>query len=315
MYCNFQISNVPNNAPKVDLVRQAAQLYDEYQGKEAYIHIPDVQQMLYNMRHYPVLGAFDKESGELEGVVTIKYHENNSVETTDPYYPKEGVKFFSITGVIVRQRENIVNKGLGSSLYSASILGIQKYKSHNPQENIDLNVVIDCTNLPSLYALANGNEKIYKNGYLGENQRLEAVLDAIYTVRDEENHLVEAPTYVIKIPLNPETVSENEKRLETIFSYNTEENIDEHMQYEILLDNILERIKQDECHMITQMEDPDAGTVKYIHVESSKIRLKDMKLERNGTQNIGRNRIPRKDVPKFVGPMPDLKKEIEENER
>ena len=126
----------PEVTLKVDLVRQSAQLYDEYQGNEEYIHIPDIHQMLQNLRDYPVLGVFDIQSGELEGVVTIKYHENISLKETDPYYPKPKAKFFSITGVIVKQRGNMLNKGIGSNLYAASILGLQKYASKHPEENL-----------------------------------------------------------------------------------------------------------------------------------------------------------------------------------
>lgn len=304
----------PEVTLRTDLVRQAAQLYDEYQGNEEYIHIPDIHQMLYNLRCYPVLGAFDMQSGELEGVVTIKYHENTSEKETDPYYPKPDAKFFSITGVIVKQRENMLNKGLGSNLYASSILGLQEYASQHPEENVELNVVIDCTNLPSLYALTNGNEKIAAGGYLRANQKLPAVLDGIYTVRDEERHLIEAPTYVIKIPLMPRKIEEDERECQ-VFSYNTKRDTPSYQQYEELLDTILEKIKQDETCMVTQMEDEGTGTVSYIHTDNLEIHLEDMKLERNGTQNIGKKRIPRGDVSSFVGPMPDLRKEIEEDER
>lgn len=304
----------PKITLKIDLVRQSAQLYDEYQGNEEYIHIPDVQQMLNNLRSYPVLGAFDTQSGELEGVVTIKYHENISEKETDPYYPKSDAKFFSITGVIVKQRENMLNKGIGSNLYAASILGIQRYASKYPKEKVELNVVIDCTNLPSLYALTNGNEKIAACGYLGRNQELPAVLDGIYTVRDEEHHLVEAPTYVIRIPLVPQP-TDKQTRQSQVFSYHTKKGTKNYQQYEELLDTILEMIKQDETCLMTQMEDEGTGTVSYIHIENLQIRLEDMKLERNGTENIGKKRTPRRDVSSFVGPMPDLRKEIEEDER
>lgn len=297
---------------KTDLVRQSAQLYDEYQGNEEYIHIPDIHQMLHNLRCYPVLGAFDVQSGELEGVVTIKYHENISEKETDPYYPKPDAKFFSITGVIVKQRENMLNKGIGSNLYASSILGLQKYASQHPDEKVELNVVIDCTNLPSLYALTNGNEKIAARGYIEENQKLPAILDGIYTVKDEENHLVEAPTYVIRIPLEPKQIEERESQ---VFSYDTTKEAPRFQQYEELLDTILEQIKQDDLCVMTQMEDEGTGTVNYIHTENLAIHLEDMKLERNGTQNIGKKRIPRGDVSNFVGPMPDLRKEIEEDER
>lgn len=299
---------------KTDLVRQSAQLYDEYQGNEEYIHVPDIYQMLRNLRTYPVLGAFDIQNGELEGIVTIKYHENISQKEIYPYYPKPDAKFFSITGVIVKQRENMLNRGIGSNLYAASILGLQKYASKYPEENIELNVVIDCTNLPSLYALNNGNEKIAACGYLGRNQKLSAVLGGIYTVRDKEQHLIEAPTYVIKIPLVPQQIEER-KRESQVFSYATQSDTPSFKQYEELLDTILEKIKQDEMCMMTQMEDEGTGMVNYIYIENLAIYLEDMKLECNGTQNIGKKRIPRGDVSNFMGPMPDLRKEIEEDER
>lgn len=37
-----------------------------------------------------------------------------------------------------------------------------------------------------------------------------------------------------------------------------------------------------------------------------------MKIERNGSENIGKNRVPRNDVYKFVGPMPNFRNYIEE---
>ena len=304
----------PDVVLKKDLVRQAAQIYDEYQGNEEYIHIPSIFRMLHNLSVHPVLGAFDMQSEELEGVVTIKYHENIFEEEIDPYYPKPNAKFFSITGVIVKQREDMLNRGIGSNLYAASILGLQKYASKCPKENIELSVVIDCTNLPSLYALANGNEKIAACGYLGRKQKLPAVLDGIYTVRDEEHHLIEAPTYVIKIPLVPQLIEEQERESQ-IFSYATKRETPRHQQYEELLDTILEKIQQDEACIMTQMEDKGTGIVSYIHIENLEIRLEDMKLERNGTQNIGKKRMPTGEVSRFMGPMPNLKKYIEEDER
>lgn len=295
---------------KTDLVRQAAELYDDYQGNEEYIHIPDIHQMLHNLQQYPVLGAFDTKRGELEGITTIKYHENSSTNETDPYYPKEGAKFFSITGIIVKQRENILHKGLGSNLYAAAILGIYNHACMHPEENIELNAVIDCTNLLSLYALSNGNKSISSKGYVGENQKLPAILDGIYTVRDQEKHLVEAPTYVIKIPLKSKQMNEQH---EVKFEYSTQKSKPQHQQYEELLDTILEKIKQDEACMVTQMEDEGTGTVSYIHTDDLNIYLEDMKLERNGTQDIGKKRTPRGDVSSFVGPMPDFSKSIEED--
>lgn len=296
---------------KTDLVRQAAGLYDEYEGNEEYIHIPDIQQMSYNLQRYLVLGVFDMQTRELEGITTIKYHQNFSTEETDPYYPKEGVNFFTITGVIVKQRENMLHKGLGSNLYTASLLGLYNYTSNHPEEVVDLNVVIDCTNLPGLYALSRGNRNLTLQGYLGENKTLPAILDGIYTVRGEEGKLVEAPTYSIRIPTKAEEIKEG--REECAFSYSTQRSTPRHQQYEELLDTILEKIKKDETCEVTQMEDKGTGIVSYIHTDNLGIYLEDMKLERNGTQDIGPKRIPRKDVSSFVGPMPDFSKCIEED--
>lgn len=275
--------------------------------------------MLYNLLHYPVLVAYDQQTNELEGIVTIKYHENSSIETMDPYYQKEGAKFFSVTGILVKQRENMLNKGIGSNLYSASILGIQQYAQNHEGEGLELNVVIDCTNLPSLYALINGTENLQARGLVGKNKELEAILDAIYVVRDEKHHLVEAPTYVLKINLEPKDIrkenwnSEERLKNKNVFSYNVDSNKNQHQNYEMLLDTILKEIKKDENCVATQMEDVGTGTVTYICVENKKIYMRNMVLERNEAQNIGKKRTPRNDVSQFVGPMPDISKNIQED--
>ena len=272
--------------------------------------------MLYNLQHYPVLVAYDQETNELEGIVTIKYHENSSKETMDPYYQKEGARFFSITGVLVRQRENMLNKGIGTNLYSASILGVQQYAQKHKEEQLELNVVIDCTNLPSLYALANGNKNLKIQGLVGKDKELDAALDAIYLVRDESQHLVEAPTYVLKIDLESKDIKKEEENSKgrniKSFSYAVNPENERHQNYEALLDTILEEIRQDENCTTTQMEDKGTGMVTYISLNNKKIKLDNMKLERNGAQNIGRKRTPRNDVDKFVGPMPDISKALQE---
>ena len=70
----------------------------------------------YNLENKDIIitkfNSFQDEINELEGVMTIKFNDNR--EEMDPYYQKEGVKFYSITGAIVRQRDNMLNKGLGT---------------------------------------------------------------------------------------------------------------------------------------------------------------------------------------------------------
>ena len=80
------------------------------------------------------------------------------------------------------------------------------------------------------------------------------------------------------------------------FSYTVDPHQEKHQSYEVLLDTILNEIKQDESCIATQMEDEGTGTVTYISVEHKKIYLENMKLERNGAQNIGKKRVPRNEV-------------------
>ena len=166
-HCKFgviQFSDIAKPEPdgKPDIIRKTAELYDQYKGNEEYIHIPDVPQMSSNFQNFPVIGVINDEINELEGVMTIKFNDNR--EEMDPYYQKEGVKFYSITGAIVRQRDNMLNKGLGTCMYETAILGIYNYMQAHPENNLELNVVIDCTNLPSLYALSNAVSNINSRG-------------------------------------------------------------------------------------------------------------------------------------------------------
>ena len=124
--------------------------------------------MSSNFQNFPVIGVINDEINELEGVMTIKFNDNR--EEMDPYYQKEGVKFYSITGAIVRQRDNMLNKGLGTCMYETAILGIYNYMQAHPENNLELNVVIDCTNLPSLYALSNAVSNINSRGLVGEGK-------------------------------------------------------------------------------------------------------------------------------------------------
>lgn len=299
----------PDIPLKTDLVRQAAGIYDEYEGNEDYIHIPDLNQMLHLLQQYPVLGAIDIETGELEGVLILKYHENFPDEEVDPCYPKKGAKYFDLKGTMVKQNKNVLHTGIGNNLDATALLGLHKYASKHPDENIEARGVIDCTNLQSLYMLSKANRKVQK--YIGQNKRLPALLEGIYTIRDENGHLVEAPTYVFSISLVPEDL---EQTSETTFTFERDQSKPKHQQYEALLDTILEKIKVDKTCTVTHTKDEDTRELtSYIHVDNLGINMEDIKLERNGAHEIGNNRVPRGDVSKFVGPMPDFTVNIEED--
>lgn len=94
----------------------------------------------------------------------------------------------------------------------------------HPENNLELNVVIDCTNLPSLYALSNAVSNINSRGLVGEGKKLDSNLEAIYAVKDENGHLIEAPTYVLKVGLNAKEKEDKKLRVckenETVISFN-----------------------------------------------------------------------------------------------
>ena len=59
--------------------------------------------MIENFENHIVIGIEDIETGELEGVTTIKYYEDKDKEI-NPYYPKKDAKYFEVTGVIIKQK-------------------------------------------------------------------------------------------------------------------------------------------------------------------------------------------------------------------
>lgn len=314
----IQFSDIaqPNN--RRDIVRELAQLYDEYEGNENYIHIPDIAQMAHNLKNYPIIVVINEESNEIEGATTIKYHHNTESDI-DPYYPKKGVKSYSITGILVRQRDNITNKGLGTSMYEAAILGLQKYATSHKEDNVEINCVIDFTNLKSMYAFANANNNIDARGLVGENNELIATLEGIYIVQDfKTKELVEAPTAVLKVDLTPKKRNEfsrkqtDKPKHEFVFSVNKEEKV-----YFDILKEIMKKIRPSKGPVQrTTMIDEDAGIVTYIPVQSEQIQVEDIVIFPNGTEKIGKNRIPRKDVETFVGPTENvwIKRKTKEGE-
>lgn len=312
-HCKFgviQFSDIAKPEPdgKPDIIRKTAELYDQYKGNEEYIHIPDVPQMSSNFQNFPVIGVINDEINELEGVMTIKFNDNR--EEMDPYYQKEGVKFYSITGAIVRQRDNMLNKGLGTFMYETAILGIYNYMQAHPENNLELNVVIDCTNLPSLYALSNAVSNINSRGLVGEGKKLDSNLEAIYTVKDENGHLIEAPTYVLKVDLNAKEKEDKKlgvcKENETVISFNVNTIEEKHKKYKQLLDEILNKIKANGECVPLQMEDKGTGKVTYIPVSSLEINLTEIRVITNGAEKIGSKRTPRNDSNNFIGPMPNI---------
>lgn len=308
--CKFEVIqfsdiSLPKSSDQQDIIRQTADLYDQYKGNEEYIHIPDVAQMSANFQNFPVIGVVNSDTNELEGAMTIKFHDNS--QEMDPYYQKQGVKFYSITGAIVRQRENMLNKGLGTGMYETAILGIQRYVETHPEDEIELNVVIDCTNLPSLYALSNAVNNINAGQLVRRGRQLDSLLEAIYTVKDGDGHLIEAPTYVLRVDLQAREIGDvSFESKDTTISFHVLEEGAKHEKYQQLLDEILEKIKAGGKPQAFHMEDKGTGRVTYIPTSNLSIHLTDMHVITNGAEKIGIRRTPRRDSNQFVGPMPNV---------
>ena len=323
-----------------DIVRKSATLYDEYEGNEEYIHIPSIEQMLENLQKHVVIGIEDTETGELEGVTTIKYYENKG-ENVNPYYPRKDTKYFEVTGVIVKQRENMINKGLGTSMYEACFLGLQQYAKYHPDEEYKMNVVIDCTNIKSLYAAQNAINNIASRNLVGTGKKIDLNLGGIYVVKNPETRtLVEAPTFVLESDLREKDMKPKEHRDDDIvFAYKRPKaKKGKAQEYRGLNRSILKRIKTasdmrkirasrkigltiandllqnakgDELQ-ISRNLDEDAGYVDFIDLSQAQVAIEDMRLKTNGTENIGAKRRRRDDIDKFVGPMPSVRVDIEE---
>lgn len=322
-----------------DIIRKSASLYDEYEGNEEYIHIPSIEQMLENFQKHIVIGIEDIETGELEGVTTIKYYENEG-ENVNPYYPRKNTKYFEVTGVIVKQRENMTNKGLGTSMYEACFLGLHQFTKNHPLVRYKMNVVIDCTNIKSLYAAQNAINNIASRNLVGKDRKIELNLAGIYVVKNPDTKtLVEAPTFVLESDLQEKIAQEREDEKNIVFVYKKPK-IDGYKtkEYRGLKHSILRRIKKIENigraenkrkvglnianELLTNIQvedlivcrnlDKDAGYVDFVDLSQRPVAIEDMRLKTNGAENIGAKRKRRRDIDKFVGPMPNVRVKLSE---
>lgn len=322
-----------------DIVRKSATLYDEYEGNEEYIHIPSMEQMLENLQKHIVIGIEDTETGELEGVTTIKYYENNG-DNVNPYYPRKDTKYFEVTGVIVKQRENMANKGLGTSMYEACFLGLHQYAKAHPDAGYKMDVVIDCTNIKSLYAAQNAVNNIAARNLVGEGKKIDLNLAGIYIVKNPETKtLVEAPTFVLESDLNEKAMQAKANSEEVTFAYkkpnakrekakeyrglkrsilrkmkrvkDSKRNAEKRQIGLRIANDILENVQNEDMKIVRNL-DEDAGYVDFIDLSQIQVEIESMKLKTNGAENIGAKRKRRNDVDKFIGPMPSVRANIEE---
>ena len=313
----LQLSDISKPESKRDVIRELAKLYDEYKGNEDYIHIPDAYQLAYNARHYPIIIAIDKLTNELEGVTSVKYRDNQK-DGVDPYYPKENRKFYSITGIIVRQRQDMQKKGLGTSMYEAATLGLHNYVVKYPEEDIDITVEIDCTNIKSLYAKANANSSINVRDLIGEDKRIISYVDGIYVVTNQNKEIVEAPTFVINEKIIDKKEYDKEKdnalegiiinKAESVLEYTMNENKTKEELYKDVIFEIMKTIKMsntEELKPSTCKDEDIDKDVTYIQFPNTR-ELSKMTIKPNGIEKLGADRKPTNDTDKIQGPMPNI---------
>lgn len=191
-----------------------AYFYDRnYIGNKDFIEIPNLKQIIYNVRNYPVIVASNiNEKGieELLGVTCIKF-ENNKNINDNPYFPTKNENVLSITGILTKLNtlngENRV-RNIGKTLFKAGIKGAYDI---NKEENVRLICKIDCRNKNSFYGVCKAVKDLQNS-----NMDIQIFIDGYYEILNSDKRLIEAPTFILEIDLNGNKNINNEY---TKFSY------------------------------------------------------------------------------------------------
>lgn len=306
VYEVFQLSDLSENRENIYMV---ADFYNKnWQGNRDFMHIPDFEQTLANTRAYPIIIARKKGTDEILGISTIKYDEN-SEEFIDPYFPEGDAKYFSITGILTKR--NNTYKGIGKKIYEIALRGAYNYEKHYPGTRIMC--VIDCRNRQSLRALSSAVKNIRDDGFLGDDLYLPANVFGYYELRDkEEGKLLEAPTLVMEVGLNPkERTGEKEEFSLRNISFNRKEG---QSLFDTLLETLKDNLYEYKINEPQVLEDTDAGMVYFYSLEDREMcKLEGISIESNGTEK-GNDRVPKDDIfmRNFMGPIPVIRISEEE---
>lgn len=255
------------------IVHEIAYFYNHnWLGNVDFMHIPNYSQVKENCNNYPIIIARERNSKSIVGISTLKYEENSSMQE-DPYYPIPGEKYFSITGILTKKDNP--HRGVGKRIYEIALKG--HYNFNKIYGDTSIMCVIDCRNKNSLNALHTAAESL--NEKVEEN--IVAKVAGYYTVTDDNNEMVEAPTVVLKV----EEDKEKDYERKTIsFVHPAGEELFE------ALHNTLREELTDVSRPIINM-DEEAGLVSYYHVNNYNSLPKVIS---NGTEE-GNDRIPYRD--------------------
>ena len=307
----YEVLQFSNFARKWNSVQKITNFYNyNWLGNVDFMHIPDFHQTLRNCQDYPIIIARERETGKLLGISTIKYDENTE-EKVDPYFPEENAKYFSITGILVRKDNPY--RGIGKKIYEVAMRGGYAYENAYP--GTKMICVIDCRNQHSLRAMASATERIKREQRIGEGLELPVNILGYYELRDKESsQLLEAPTLVVEVDLAGKEVEEKELEKSWLSYTKTEES-------NTLYNGILDTLKEQFCKFgmnepIIQ-EDVGCGMVSFTSLrEQSRCKVQNVQIQANDTE-LGNDRQPRDDseMYQFVGPIPQIVQEEDENEK
>lgn len=296
----YEVLQFSELARRWDSVYNITDFYNyNWLGNVDFMHIPDFKQVIRNCKEYPIIIAKEKGTNELLGISTIKYDENTD-QSIDPYFPEEDAKYFSITGILAKK--DTPHRGIGKKIYEIAIRGAYAYEQIYP--GTKMMCVIDCRNRQSLKALTSVVNSIRTNNYFGKGKELPITVCGYYELRDKENNeLLEAPTLVVDIDLEPKNICEQKNN--DLLEYNSNDG-------ETLFNSLLGTLKnQFNKYGISEPvieEDVGCGMVYYYSLkERERCQVTGIEIVSNGTEE-GNDRKPRddKEMREFMGPMPKI---------
>lgn len=183
-----------------NMLLNIAYFYDRnYIGNKDFMQIPNMKNIIENTACYPMIIASENETAyneDILGVTTIKIENNESI-TDNPYFPTKNENVLSITGILTRLNLNDNCKrirGIGKTLFKTAIKGAYNI---NKQNKVRLICKIDCRNKNSLKSITKAVKELQE-----ENIDIQIFIDGYYEILNKQNHLIEAPTFILEIDLN-----------------------------------------------------------------------------------------------------------------
>lgn len=256
------------------IIRNISDFYNEnWLGNTDYVHVPDSRGVWENYLKYPIIMAYQEIDGFVDvlGVSTIKYFQNTAY-WTNPYYPIPDKKYFEVTGILVKQNNDI--KNIGKHIYEIVLKGLKKYQQILP--DFDVIFVADCRNYMSINGACGGA----KFARFENHEDIYGQLVGIYTMKRDEQ-LIEAPTFVAKFCFNKPYFHGKP----ITFDYRASENL-----FDDLLNNLYVNLQEYGIRPGIENYDEDA-IVTFYELENKHINLDDLTILPNGT-DLGNDRVP-----------------------